>query len=329
MSRRMGTERGGTRRGIGAAALVVCGLVAASCGGRSGSVTESRRPATAESTTSSTSSTSTSAAPETTAVEVVPETTIPVPDTTVAPPPVDPTTPITGPEHVGDGESMGGPPTGVQRPAPAWVPFGEPLPGSMFENLQADRSLDGKGKFVALTFDDGPSQYTAQIVQILRFMNVQATFFVIAKQALAHPDLIELMLASGMRIGSHTDHHPHLGEVTPDVQREEVVGSIDRLNQTFGEGTVKCFRPPYAQYDQHVLDLVAERGVATAMWSLDTLDWKKPSWQSMAMRVVNDAQDRSVILMHDGGGERLQTIASLPWIIQGLRDKGFQFLPIC
>lgn len=65
------------------------------------------------------------------------------------------------------------------------------------------------------------------------------------------------------------------------------------------------------------------------MWSLDTLDWKKPAWQSLVTRVVDGAQDRNVLLFHDGGGDRTQTILALPWIIQGLRDKGFQFIPVC
>lgn len=342
MSRRTRSETRRSKRALSGVSLAICGLVAAACGGRVGSISEvPRRPVVAESTTtgppSSTSTAPGAVDPSTTSVDdpppvpVVPE---PAPDPAIptAAPEAVPELPAVvdpGAEHTGDGDPMGGPPPETARPEAAWVGFGQPQPGSMFENLQADRSLDGKGKFVALTFDDGPSQYTPQILQILQFLDVRATFFTITKQALANPDLVRLMLASGHRIGSHTHNHPHLGESTPDVQRQEVVGSIDELNATFGTGTVKCFRPPYAQYDQNVLNLVAERQVATAMWSLDTLDWQKPAWQSLVNRVVNGAQDRQVILFHDGGGDRTQTIAALPWIIQGLRDRGFQFLPIC
>jgi hypothetical protein len=77
-----------------------------------------------------------------------------------------------------------------------------------------------------------------------------------------------------------------------------------------------------------VIDLAVSRQTAVAMWSFDTLDWRQPSWQSMAERVVRDARDRMVILMHDGGGDRMNTIEALPWIIQGLRLRGFQFIQV-
>ena len=131
---------------------------------------------------------------------------------------------------------------------------------------------------LAFTFDDGPSQYTKPIFDILKFMGVPATFFQISKQSLANQDQVKEMLAAGMHIGSHTINHPHLAEIPPEQQQAEVLGSIDQMNAAYGAGTIKCFRPPYAQYDQHVLDLVNQRGAATAMWSLDTLDWKKPAW---------------------------------------------------
>lgn len=310
------TKRGTTTPRVLAAALVVCASVAAACGDEPGSIALG----SAVTSTTATPATSTVAEATTAAPETVPPETVP-PDSA-------PAAPVPG-EHQGEGDTPVGPPPEVVRPPAAWVGFGIPQPGSMFENLQEDRSLDGKGKFVAFTFDDGPSQYTRPIVDILRFMGVQATFFQIADQALARQDEVRGMLFAGMRIGSHSRHHPHLPDVSPEQKRDEVVGTIDQMNATFGAGTVKCFRPPYADYDQQVLDLVAERGAATAMWSLDTLDWKKPAWQSLVVRVVNGAKDRQVILFHDGGGDRTTTILALPWIIQGLRDRGFQILPVC
>ena len=302
-----------SRAGRGfACGVVLCAFVAGACGGNLGAI--SKGAAVTSTTTPTTTSTTTSA---TTTIAPAP----PAPVDTA--PPVPPTV-LSAPGNPG-----GGVPGEVVRPPAAWIGLGVPQPGSMFENLQEDHSLDGKGAFVALTFDDGPSQYTQQIVDILRFMGVQATFFVIGKQALARQDLVRQMLLAGMRIGSHTDNHPHLPEVALPQKQQEVLGSVDRLNEAFGAGTIKCFRPPYAEYDQEVLDMVAQRGAATAMWSLDTLDWHKPSWTSMVVRVVNGAKDRQVILFHDGGGDRTQTILALPWIIQGLRNRGFQFVAVC
>lgn len=290
-------------------ALSSCAALAASCGDDPGNISMGPRATTTVAETTTTTTTTTTP-PETTTVP-----------TTVA-------SAVPG-EHQGEGDTAAGPPPEVVRPPAAWIGFGIPQPKSMFENLHEDHSLDGKGKFVAFTFDDGPSQYTKPIVDILRFMGVQATFFQISKQSLANQDLVKEMIAAGMHIGSHSNTHPHLAEIPSDQQQAEVLGSIDALNTAYGPGTIKCFRPPYAQYDQHVLDLVGQRDAAVAMWSLDTLDWKKPAWQSLVNRIVNGAQDRNVLLFHDGGGDRTETILALPWIIQGLRDKGFQFIPVC
>ena len=309
---------------MAALTLVACALLAAACGDDPGDIAVARRATTTS--TSVTTGAPTTTVESTSTTTQTAETTAPV-----AAPAVAPATPGSPPPTVpsAPNDPAPGPPPSVVRPPAAWIGFGVPQPGSMFENLREDHSLDGKGKFVALTFDDGPSQYTQPILDILKFMGVKATFFQIEQQSVARPDLVRQMLADGQHIGSHSRHHPHLAEIPPPAQDDEVLGSIDSLNNTFGAGTVKCFRPPYAQYDQHVLDLAAQRQVAVAMWSLDTLDWKKPAWQTLVNRVVAGAQDRNVLLFHDGGGDRTQTIAALPWVIQGLRDQGFQFIQIC
>jgi peptidoglycan/xylan/chitin deacetylase (PgdA/CDA1 family) len=237
--------------------------------------------------------------------------------------------PPPAPDGTIEGDTATGPPPNVVSPPAAWVGLGLPQPGSMFRDLTGDHALDGKGKFVALTFDDGPTQYTKPILDILKWSWVPATFFQITRQSVTRQALVHEMVADGMHIGAHTENHPHLRDLTPVLQQQEVWGSIDTLNSIAGPGTVKCFRPPYEQYDQHVLDLVAGRQTATALWDLDTLDWKKPAWTTLVNRVLNSAADRQVILMHDGGGDRSQTVAALPWIIQGLRDRGFQFIAVC
>lgn len=311
-------------------AALACSLLAMAC---SGGNPKLARVQAVSSTSTSTSAPngSTSAAPsstEATATTVAPAaTTAPAvapapsaaPTEPAAPPPTVPSLPA----------DPNAPAPPIVRPPAAWIGFGIPKPGSMFENLREDHSLDGRGQFVALTFDDGPSQYTQQIVDILRYMGVTATFFQIERQATARPDLVRLMAAAGMHIGSHSKNHPHLRDLPPDAQTDEVAGSIDSLNALIGPGAVKCFRPPYAQYDQHVLDLVGTKDAATAMWSVDSEDWKKPAWHSLVNRLVPGIRDRDVVLFHDGGGDRTQTILALPWIIQGLKDRGFQFLPIC
>ena len=239
--------------------------------------------------------------------------------------------PAAGPSSTGDlasGDSGGQPPT-AKLPDAGWIGFGLPQPGTGFKTFEADTSFDGKGKFVAITFDDGPSQYTPRILEILNFLSVKATFFMISKQASAHAALVQLMVAGGMRVGAHTRNHPHLPEVPADQQADQVLGSADVLDQVIGAPTVRCFRPPYGEFDQNVINLVGSRGLSTAMWSIDSRDWSKPGAATIVQTVLSQVRDRSVILLHDGGGDRTQTIEALPWIIQAVRNQGYQIVPIC
>lgn len=217
----------------------------------------------------------------------------------------------------------------IPPPPAAFLERGVPKPGSAFENLDADATLKPPGKFVALTFDDGPSQYTDDIVDILNFFQVKATFFMIAPQIIEDFALVKEMKADGMRIGAHTRTHKHLRELPLAAKTDEVAGSIDDINNALGPGTVRCFRPPYREFDQQVVDLVAKKKAAMALWSIDTDDWEKPSWTTLVSRVLGGVRDRSVILMHDGGGNRTETILALPWILQGLKDQGFSVVPVC
>jgi peptidoglycan/xylan/chitin deacetylase (PgdA/CDA1 family) len=228
-----------------------------------------------------------------------------------------------------DGEAAQPPPASVQIPPAAFIGDGVPQPGSFFQSLLDDHSLDGRGKFVALTFDDGPGPYTRQIVDVLNIFGVKGTFFQISNQTGGHAELVRYMQSSGMHLASHSKSHAHLEQLTAPEQADQVVGAADAQDRVLGPGTTKCFRPPYGQYDQAVLDLVAGRGLATAMWSVDTDDWKKPGLPTIVVRALTAAKDRSIILLHDGGGDRSETIQALPWIIEGLRRKGFTILPIC
>lgn len=207
--------------------------------------------------------------------------------------------------------------------------LGLPQPGSFFQSLRDDHSLDGKGKFVALTFDDGPGPYTRRVVDVLNFMGVKATFFQIADQTARRLDLVRYMASSGMHLASHSKSHRHLPSLFPEAQANQIVGAADLQDSILGPGTTKCFRPPYGQYDQASLDLIASRGLATAMWSVDTDDWRKPGLATIITRALQAARDRSIILMHDGGGDRHETIQALPWIITALRNRGFSFIAIC
>jgi peptidoglycan/xylan/chitin deacetylase (PgdA/CDA1 family) len=216
----------------------------------------------------------------------------------------------------------------VVVPPAAFIGGGVPQPGSLFHALVDDHSFDGKGKVIALTFDDGPGPFTAQIMAVLEQHHTPATFFQIVKQSSGMPALVGVMVAAGFHVEDHSQDHPHLPSLNPAQQSAEIEGSADQLDAITGEGT-RCFRPPYGEYDQTTLNLIAQRGLATALWSVDTDDWKKPGVPAIVNRTLRRAKDRSILLLHDGGGDRSQTVAALPWIINGLSQQGFTFTTIC
>jgi len=179
---------------------------------------------------------------------------------------------------------------------------------------------------VALTFDDGPNPpYTGQILGILARYQVPATFFCVGLQASAHPADIAGMAAAGHGLGNHTWSHPFL----PDLTRAQLAEQLDRTDEAVsraaGGGEPGLFRPPYGSRSPDVLRWLGERGSPIALWDVDPSDWARPGAAVIAGRVLTQARPGTIILMHDGGGDRSQTVAALPLVIEGLLDRGFRF----
>lgn len=294
-------------RSLSALALV---WAVAGCG-RQSAATQAPADTTAAVTTTTTVATTTTAT--TTTIAAV--TTVPV--TSPGPPASD---------LAGDGSI---PVSAVPTADPIWLGNNVPQAGSVFGNLKKDNALDGLGRVVALTFDDGPTKWTPAITQILKDSQVPATFFQIANQVGAHVALDQQMVADGFHIASHTKSHAHLPKLTPEQQADEINGSADYLDSVLGAGNTKCIRPPYGQMDLITIDLITKRNLATALWSVDSEDWKKPGVPAIINRVMATVRDRSVILMHDGGGDRAESVAALQWIIPALRAQGYSFVSIC
>lgn len=179
---------------------------------------------------------------------------------------------------------------------------------------------------VALTFDDGPwPGQTAAILDILKANGVKATFFMLSAAANHHPDLARRVLAEGHEIGNHTVNHKNLAKSPPDVVRFEIVSGEDTIQNITGYRPI-WFRPPGGNYNATVLQIMNESGVKLAMWSVDTLDWKKPAPQEIVGRALAGQQQVKVVLMHDGGGDRSRTIEALPQIIAEYKARGYTFV---
>lgn len=190
------------------------------------------------------------------------------------------------------------------------------------------RRVSGGGKkVVALTFDDGPwPGQTAKILDILKAENVPATFFAIGLRVKREPGLAKRIVAEGHAIGNHTYRHVDLTGTKPDILRREIRGANDMVRWTTGVQP-KWFRPPMGQVGGPAYKEIAAAGLRPVLWTVDPQDWRKGAEAGkIARSVIAAAKPGSVILLHDGGGDRTQTIKALPWIIHELKKKGYEFV---
>lgn len=182
---------------------------------------------------------------------------------------------------------------------------------------------------IALTFDDGPSDWTPQVLDVLQGRGVPATFFQVGVNIPGREWIDQRIVSSGDRIGAHTWTHPDLTRVGFSRLVFEVEHSRDAVNRFLGADPARCLRPPYGNSNDLVLNLLAANSLAEARWDVDPTDWQVPPAQVIADRVVGAAHPGAVVLLHDGGGYRGNTVAALPQIIDRLRARGYTFVSIC
>lgn len=182
-------------------------------------------------------------------------------------------------------------------------------------------------KEVALTFDDGPSRYTDAVLDVLERYKAKGTFFILGNQVSGFPIPLQRVIADGNAVGSHSWNHSDFTTLSTGDLRDQ----LDEVNAALAAHQVpkpNLFRPPYGAFDDRVAAEAARKGMLTVLWDIDTNDYKQPGAQQMADDVVAQAQAGSVILMHDGGGPREQTVAALSLMIKGLRKKGFDMVTV-
>ncbi len=190
------------------------------------------------------------------------------------------------------------------------------------------RAIHTTNQVVALTFDDGPSSlYTPQILAILQAEQIPAAFFIIGSQAKKHPGILSEMAATGYIVGNHTYSHSMLG----DASASEIFGEIEKTEKVIKEATgvgSHWFRPPGGSMSLAIVESATLEGCRTILWSVDPLDWMRPSADTICDRVMNQIHPGAVILLHDGGGDRSATVQALPKIITALREKGYSFVKL-
>ena len=173
---------------------------------------------------------------------------------------------------------------------------------------------------VALTFDDGPGPYTARVAAILRAHRAPATFFVIGQQVTTFAPLLRKLVGEGFVVGDHTETHPMMARLGPRDQSRQVDDQA-ALAKAAGIRRERLFRPPFGSFDRWTLKVLRERRMLMVLWDVDTADYARPGADAIVRCAVRGAKPGSIILMHDGGGDRSQTVAALPRIIRGLRAR--------
>ncbi|MFJ5775600.1 polysaccharide deacetylase family protein [Streptomyces sp. NPDC093094] len=183
--------------------------------------------------------------------------------------------------------------------------------------------ISGRGRTMVLTFDDGPDpRYTPEILDTLRDHDVRAMFFVCGEMASSHQDLLARMSDEGHVVGNHTWSHPLLTRLSRSRIREEMERTCEVIEEGYGDRP-EWFRAPYGAWNRAVFQLGAELGMEPLAWTVDTLDWTSPGTRAITRRVENGAAPGVVVLSHDAGGDRSQSVKALRAYLPQLLDAGY------
>lgn len=204
-----------------------------------------------------------------------------------------------------------------QRVAAATGPFTVPASaGAGWDRTDCDLM-----PCLALTLDDGPSQFTAGILDVLHDQHAAASFFMLGRNAQRYPDLVRQVAAAGHQIGNHTWNHPYLTDLDDASIRSQLDSTAQLLRQLSGE-PVASFRPPGGFVDARV---VAVAGETAVLWSVDTRDWAGPMDAALVRYAIDTPDPGAIMLMHD-----IQPVTSRVFaeVVAGLQDRGFALVTV-
>ncbi|WP_395759184.1 glycosyltransferase [Streptomyces althioticus] len=222
----------------------------------------------------------------------------------------------------------------VQDPAPTTEVPEEILEGGPVIDARSGKatSLSVPDRRLVLTFDDGPDPtWTPKVLDVLKKHDAHAVFFVTGTMASRYPDLVQRMVDEGHEVGLHTFNHPDLS--LQSKKRIDWELSQNQLALTGAAGIrTSLFRPPYSSHADAmdneswpVTEYIGSRGYLTVVNNTDSEDWKRPGVDEIIRRATPKNGEGAIVLMHDSGGDRSQTVAALDTFLPGLKDKGYEF----
>ena len=185
--------------------------------------------------------------------------------------------------------------------------------------------IDDAARAIALTIDDGPDPaYTPQVLQLLHKYQVTATFSMIGIHVAAYPDLARMVTEAGHQIANHTWTHADLARSPAHLVHSELARASQAIHAATGVQPV-LFRAPYGAWSAAVIRQCEHMRMVPLAWSVDPRDWSRPGTRSIVRNIMRNTRPGSIILEHDGGGNRAQTVAALRIVLPRLLDEGYHF----
>ncbi|MFG3282270.1 polysaccharide deacetylase family protein [Streptomyces sp. NPDC048111] len=216
-------------------------------------------------------------------------------------------------------------PDGSDGSADSTGPAAPPGTGVISETI--DHATESGGKSVSITIDDGPSPvWTPKILAVLKQYGVKATFCMIGPQAKADPAMVKQVVAAGHRLCDHTvDHDEAMNKKPVAYQSAQVLDAQKMIEEAAGGAKVQYFRAPGGAFTPENRHISATHGMRPLGWNVDTKDWKQSGTATIVKTVKQELKNGPIVLFHDGGGDRAQTVAALKELLPWLAQQGYTF----
>ncbi|RIV35577.1 polysaccharide deacetylase family protein [Micromonospora radicis] len=183
----------------------------------------------------------------------------------------------------------------------------------------------GTDHVLCLTFDDGPHPvHTPRLLDVLAANDVRAVFFLQGDQVAHHPELVRRIIAGGHALGNHGMHHDDMSTWTPGRIASDLLETNAVIRRAVPHSRVSYFRAPYGNWGQ-TPTVATALGMRPIGWQLDVTDWDPPGTDELTRRLTEGVTPGAVVLLHDGGGDRSQTVDAVDLVIAPLRAHGWRF----